>query len=107
MALDATYLTRHVRREPTDPTTGPYLTGQNIVDTVADLVAAVNTELDTRDTAGAAQDMNIQRLAGHVTGSEALPVPAAAPSQDLQTLIADLTARLTEAEAAIIALQAG
>ena len=82
MALDPDFETRFVKREATDPSTGPYLTGANLVSTVESLVTSINTELATLNATNTTQTTNIQKLAGQVLGDETLPVPAVAVGQD-------------------------
>lgn len=82
MALDKTFQTRYVRREVTDPTTGPYITGANIVSTVESLVDGVNAEVDALLEADSAQNGNTLNLAGHLFGpTTQLPVAEVGPEE--------------------------
>jgi hypothetical protein len=104
MALDPVFETRYITREVTDPTTGPYLTGANLVSTVESLVASINAELVTLAGADSTAVTNIQKLAGQVLGSETLPVPTVVTDQDvdyrLDALEASAATFLTSATAA-------
>lgn len=83
MALDPEFETRYVTREATDASTGPYLSGANIVATVESLVAGINSEIAALAAVNTTQTTNIQKLAGQVLGAETLPVPTVVADQDV------------------------
>lgn len=89
MALNKQQLTRLLQRTPSTAT-GPYITGTNLRTTVEEIVDEVNRELAALGTVNEDQDGNISRLAGHVVGSETLPVPGVTISSALSLRVTAL-----------------